>query len=86
MERHIVDSLALLPVMEATYAEYNKNKKNVLENVKIVDIGTGAGLPGIVVAIARPCKSVVHYIFYSLFGSNFFKSVIFRFMQHGRSL
>ena len=68
MERHIVDSLALLPVMEATYAEYNQNKKDVIENVKIVDIGTGAGLPGIVIAIARPCKSDVHCSPYSFIG------------------
>jgi 16S rRNA (guanine527-N7)-methyltransferase len=68
MERHIVDSLALLPVMEATYAEYNQNKKDLVNNVKIADIGSGAGLPGIIVAIARPCKNDMHGSFYSFIG------------------
>ena len=39
VERHIVDSLSLLPY---------------LSDGKLLDIGTGAGLPGIPLAIARP--------------------------------
>ncbi len=40
---HILDSLAILPYIQGQ---------------KIIDIGTGAGLPGIVIAIAKPELSV----------------------------
>ncbi|MCO5581269.1 hypothetical protein L7F22_035147 [Adiantum nelumboides] len=52
MERHIADSLALLPVMENTFAKYNQTR--IGNSLKVVDVGSGAGLPGIVLAIARP--------------------------------
>ena len=39
VERHILDSLAVLPWLDAE---------------PVLDIGTGAGLPGLVLAIARP--------------------------------
>ena len=42
-ERHIRDSLALLPWWEG----------------RLVDLGTGAGLPGVPLAIARPATPVV---------------------------
>ncbi|KAL3680366.1 hypothetical protein R1sor_023322 [Riccia sorocarpa] len=53
MERHIMDSLALLPVLEAAYGE-----KSSTEQLKVIDVGTGAGLPGIVFAIARPAWQI----------------------------
>lgn len=40
--KHIVDALSLLPVMD------------IEEPEKVIDVGTGAGFPGIVLAIARP--------------------------------
>jgi 16S rRNA (guanine527-N7)-methyltransferase len=49
MDRHIADSLSLLPTIEGAYATHSEG-----ESVKVVDIGSGAGLPGIVLAIARP--------------------------------
>lgn len=52
MERHVNDSLALLPVIEAAYTEKYSNSSPVQLNV--VDVGSGAGLPGIILAIARP--------------------------------
>lgn len=55
-ERHIADSLALLPVLETTYLKYNMTKP--VKNIKVVDVGSGAGLPGIVFAIARPSWEV----------------------------
>lgn len=42
LSRHVLDSLSILPYLEAS---------------SLLDVGTGAGLPGIPVAIARPdCK------------------------------
>jgi 16S rRNA (guanine527-N7)-methyltransferase len=48
---HLLDSLAVLPVME----------KSVLaerHSLRLADIGSGAGLPGLVLAIARPDWSI----------------------------
>lgn len=53
MDRHIADSLSLLPTIEGAYAAHCNGSEGG-ESVKVVDIGSGAGLPGIVLAIARP--------------------------------
>lgn len=42
VERHLLDSAAILPEIDAAQAR------------SIIDIGTGAGLPGVVLAILRP--------------------------------
>jgi 16S rRNA (guanine527-N7)-methyltransferase len=42
-ERHILDALTLLPLLA-----------DVPANARLVDIGSGGGIPGIVLAIARP--------------------------------
>lgn len=43
--RHVLDSLALLPAMEAHLG---------VKHARLVDVGCGPGLPGLVLAVARP--------------------------------
>jgi hypothetical protein len=47
-ERHVLDSLALLPPLEEHAPATDGNPLNVL------DVGSGPGLPGCILAIARP--------------------------------
>ena len=44
---HLLDSLSVLPVLE-------KSAQAGRQNISLADIGSGAGLPGLVLAIARP--------------------------------
>lgn len=46
--RHIIDSLTILPVLD-----------DLPENARVIDIGTGGGLPGMPLAIARPDLKIV---------------------------
>lgn len=51
MERHIEDSLAILPPIQDSYVSHCSAS---IDSIKLVDVGTGAGLPGLVLAIACP--------------------------------
>lgn len=53
MERHILDSLTLLPILESVYAAHCCSADTSDERLKVVDVESGAGL-AMVVAIARP--------------------------------
>lgn len=49
---HVFDSLAIVPAMQQVLYKYTANKIN------IVDVGSGAGLPGLILAIAQPSWQV----------------------------
>ncbi|PON35041.1 rRNA small subunit methyltransferase G [Parasponia andersonii] len=51
MERHVEDSLAVIPPIRNSYLSHCSSSCN---NLNLVDVGSGAGLPGIVFAIACP--------------------------------
>ncbi|KAL6772401.1 hypothetical protein ACKKBG_A30095 [Auxenochlorella protothecoides x Auxenochlorella symbiontica] len=54
LQRHVVDSLALLPIIEA-HAPPCPPSSGPLT---LMDVGSGAGFPGLVLAIARPAWRV----------------------------
>lgn len=51
MERHIEDSLAIIPPISESYASHCSSS---CESLNLVDVGSGAGLPGLILAIACP--------------------------------
>ncbi|KAL4584978.1 hypothetical protein LXL04_009591 [Taraxacum kok-saghyz] len=51
MDRHIEDSLAIIPPIQSSYISHCEPS---IENLKLVDVGSGAGLPGLILAIACP--------------------------------
>lgn len=51
VSHHLLDSLAVLPALDEIVAERDA--------VRVLDVGSGAGLPGLPIAIARPDWQVV---------------------------
>ena len=51
MERHIEDSLAIIPPIQSSYVSHCGAS---CDELSLVDVGTGAGLPGLILAIACP--------------------------------
>ncbi|KAI3785749.1 hypothetical protein L1987_44874 [Smallanthus sonchifolius] len=51
MDRHIEDSLAIIPPIQSSYIS---NCGSSIEKLNLVDVGSGAGLPGLILAIACP--------------------------------
>lgn len=65
MERHIEDSLAIIPPIRNSYLSHCSSSCN---NLNLVDVGSGPGLPGLVLAIACPG---------TFFNFNYFSSLMF---------
>ncbi|XP_023908514.1 uncharacterized protein LOC112020188 isoform X2 [Quercus suber] len=55
MERHIEDSLSILPPIKNSYVSHCNHSIN---NINLVDVGSGAGLPGLILAIACPGQNL----------------------------
>lgn len=53
MERHIEDSLAIIPPIKDSSRSHCSSP---CQNLSLVDVGSGAGLPGLVLAVACPGK------------------------------
>lgn len=57
MKRHVEDSLAVLPPLERAYrARSTPGNGGEIDGVNLIDVGSGAGLPGLILAVARPSK------------------------------
>lgn len=73
MERHIEDSLAIIPPIRSSYS----SNCGACEDISLVDVGSGAGLPGLVLAIACPgsvfrvlCSNSIYIYIRFVHGSN----------------
>ncbi|CAL5052123.1 unnamed protein product [Urochloa decumbens] len=54
MTRHVADSLAVLPPLERAYRARSSTDDGGIDGVSLIDVGSGAGLPGLILAVARP--------------------------------
>lgn len=60
---HVEDSLALLPILD-TVASQQAQTPDIdgrleKQGFSIIDVGSGGGLPGVIIAIARPHWKVI---------------------------
>jgi 16S rRNA (guanine527-N7)-methyltransferase len=51
---HLLDSLSVLPLLEKSVLAGCNAPHGVRQDISLADVGSGAGLPGLLLAIARP--------------------------------
>lgn len=80
MERHIEDSLAILPPIKTCYINLHSN--DLFDQIHLIDVGSGAGIPGLVLAIACPGtllgSKIIHVVFVVWFLTKKPRSLVFR--------
>lgn len=52
--RHIYDALTLMPALHSLREEQQENDTSPSKKMKVIDVGSGGGVPGIPLAIALP--------------------------------
>lgn len=62
-QMHVEDSLALLPTLDTVASQQahilDVDGRPQKQEFSIIDVGSGGGLPGVIIAIARPHWKVV---------------------------
>lgn len=58
LSRHVEDSLAIIPIMLRSYLSNCSSTSSCdgIDVIDVIDVGSGAGLPGLILAIAYPSK------------------------------
>ncbi|KAJ0983843.1 hypothetical protein J5N97_002199 [Dioscorea zingiberensis] len=57
LTRHVEDSLAIIPTLQRSYLSHC-NPTSSYDGIDVIDVGSGAGLPGLILAIACPSWKV----------------------------